>query len=144
MAASGLQRFLARDGDPDAGGLAAAAMTVHALLANLVWADLIGHATMAPPRALMRLSLPDGSGLDLLREQRARGARTPVILVTARDQISDRIARLDAGADDHMVKPFDLAEISARIRANARCGEGRPPSSRWADTASTAPAPRCG
>lgn len=75
---------------------------------------------------LLDLGLPDGSGLTLLREARARGDRTPVIIATARDQISDRIAGLDAGADDYIVKPYDLDELSARIRANARRAEGTP------------------
>jgi two-component system OmpR family response regulator len=75
---------------------------------------------------LLDLGLPDGSGLELLREERARGNRTPVVIVTSRDRISDRIAGLDAGADDYVVKPFDLGEIAARIRASARRAGGAP------------------
>lgn len=75
---------------------------------------------------ILDLGLPDGSGLDLVRECRARGDRTPVIIATAQDQISDRIAGLDAGADDYVVKPFDMGELSARIRAHARRGQGVP------------------
>ncbi|MDR0807741.1 MAG: response regulator transcription factor [Gemmobacter sp.] len=75
---------------------------------------------------ILDLGLPDGSGLDVLRERRAAGDSTPVIIATARDQIADRIAGLDAGADDYVVKPFDLRELSARIRANARRGQGLP------------------
>lgn len=67
--------------------------------------------------AVVDLGLPDGSGLDLLRDERSRGNRTPILIATARDRVSDRIAGLDAGADDYIVKPFDLAEVSARIRA---------------------------
>lgn len=70
--------------------------------------------------AVLDLGLPDGSGLDLLRAERARGNRTPILIATARDRISDRIAGLDAGADDYVVKPFDLAEIEARLRAHVR------------------------
>lgn len=77
---------------------------------------------------LLDLGLPDGSGLDLLRARRAGGDRTPVIVVTARDQISDRIRGLDAGADDYLVKPFDLGELSARLRAHARRAAGDPSS----------------
>ncbi|MBP7586446.1 MAG: response regulator transcription factor [Thermoanaerobaculia bacterium] len=69
---------------------------------------------------LLDLGLPDGSGLDLLRRERARGNRTPILIATARDRVSDRIAGLDAGADDYIVKPFDLDEVEARIRAQAR------------------------
>ena len=75
---------------------------------------------------ILDLGLPDGSGLAFLRATRDRGDRTPFIIATARDQISDRIAGLDAGADDYVVKPFDLHELSARIRAHARRAQGLP------------------
>ena len=75
---------------------------------------------------ILDLGLPDGSGLEVLRARRRAGDRTPVLIATARDQISDRIAGLDAGADDYVVKPFDLRELSARIRAHARRGQGVP------------------
>jgi two-component system OmpR family response regulator len=75
---------------------------------------------------LLDLMLPDGRGLDFLKTRRAAGDVTPVIVLTARDQISDRIAALDAGADDYLVKPFDLAELSARIRAVGRRYSGNP------------------
>ena len=61
-----------------------------------------------------------GNGLSLLREARARGDRTPVLVLTARDRLDERIAGLDAGADDYMGKPFDLAEVEARLRALVR------------------------
>lgn len=69
---------------------------------------------------LLDLQLPDGQGVGHLRDMRARADRTPVIIVTARDQITDRIAGLNAGADDYLVKPFDLGELSARIHAVGR------------------------
>lgn len=75
---------------------------------------------------ILDLGLPDGSGLEVLRARRRAGDRTPVLIATARDQISDRIAGLDAGADDYVVKPFDLRELSARLRAHARRGQGSP------------------
>lgn len=75
---------------------------------------------------LLDLMLPDGRGLDLLARLRASGNVTPVIILTARDQISDRIAGLNAGADDYLVKPFDLAELSARIAAVSRRYAGNP------------------
>ncbi|RKT35116.1 two-component system OmpR family response regulator [Roseovarius halotolerans] len=75
---------------------------------------------------ILDLGLPDGSGLEVLKARRRAGDRTPVIIATARDQISDRIAGLDAGADDYVVKPFDLHELSARIRAHARRAQGLP------------------
>lgn len=75
---------------------------------------------------LLDLMLPDGRGLSLLSELRKRGDVTPVIILTALDQISDRIEGLNAGADDYMVKPFDLAELSARLAAVARRYSGNP------------------
>lgn len=75
---------------------------------------------------LLDLMLPDGRGLDFLDALRKRGDTTPVIVLTARDQITDRIAGLNAGADDYMVKPFDLMELSARIAAVARRYAGNP------------------
>ena len=69
---------------------------------------------------LLDLNLPDGRGLDLLRRVRAGGGPTPVIIATAQDQIAIRIEGLNAGADDYLVKPFDLSEMSARLSAVAR------------------------
>lgn len=77
---------------------------------------------------LLDLALPDGIGLDLLRRERRRGNRVPVVIATARDQISDRIAGLDAGADDYVVKPYDLGEVEARLRAHGRRASGDPAS----------------
>jgi DNA-binding response OmpR family regulator len=65
-----------------------------------------------------------GSGLTLLRSARARGDRTPVLVLTARDRTEERIAGLDAGADDYLGKPFDLGEVEARLRALVRRARG--------------------
>jgi two-component system, OmpR family, response regulator len=73
---------------------------------------------------LLDLNLPDGSGLTVLREARARGDKTPVIVLTARNRIDERIAGLDAGADDYVGKPFELAEVEARLRALVRRAMG--------------------
>lgn len=75
---------------------------------------------------LLDLMLPDGRGIPFLKALRARGDVTPVIILTALDQVSDRIAGLQAGADDYLVKPFDLAELSARIGAVSRRYTGNP------------------
>ncbi|MDP4795870.1 MAG: response regulator transcription factor [Rhodospirillales bacterium] len=75
---------------------------------------------------LLDLMLPDGRGLDFLNTVRAAGNTTPVIILTARDQISERIEGLNAGADDYLVKPFDLAELTARIAAVQRRYTGNP------------------
>ena len=81
---------------------------------------------------LLDLSLPAtasetsglASGLTVLRHARARGDRTPVLVLTARDRTEERIAGLDAGADDYLGKPFDLAEVEARLRALVRRAQG--------------------
>jgi two-component system OmpR family response regulator len=75
---------------------------------------------------LLDLHLPDGNGLDLLRQIRRADDARPVIILTARDQIRDRIAGLNAGADDYLVKPFDLDELEARVAAVARRYAGNP------------------
>lgn len=75
---------------------------------------------------LLDLMLPDGLGIPFLRGLRLRGDVTPVIILTALDQITERIDGLNAGADDFLVKPFDLAELSARIGSVARRYSGNP------------------
>jgi two-component system response regulator QseB len=74
---------------------------------------------------LLDLGIPHRDGLSLLRQWRQKGREVPVLIVTARDAVTDRIAGLDAGADDYLVKPFDLDELSARIRAVMRRKAGR-------------------
>lgn len=76
--------------------------------------------THAYAAVLLDLGLPGRGGLEVLRSLRARGDATPVLIVTARDRVAERIAGLDAGADDYIVKPFDLDELAARLRAVAR------------------------
>jgi DNA-binding response OmpR family regulator len=73
---------------------------------------------------LLDLNLGDGSGLEALREARLRGDRTPVLVLTARNRTEERIAGLDAGADDYLGKPFELAEVEARLRALVRRASG--------------------
>lgn len=75
---------------------------------------------------LLDLALPDGTGMALLKAARSRGDRTPTIIVTARDQVTDRIEGLNGGADDYLVKPFDLAELGARMAAVTRRYAGDP------------------
>ncbi|HVC29683.1 MAG TPA: response regulator [Steroidobacteraceae bacterium] len=74
---------------------------------------------------LLDLGLPRKGGLEVLAAARARGQDLPVLIITARDAVSDRVQGLDAGADDYLVKPFDLDELAARIRALLRRKSGR-------------------
>jgi DNA-binding response OmpR family regulator len=74
--------------------------------------------------AILDLGLPRLGGMEVLRGWRSRGVRCPVLLLTARDQLGDRVAGLDAGADDYLVKPFDLPELTARLRALRRRAAG--------------------
>lgn len=82
-------------------------------------------ATSSFDAVVLDLMLPDGSGLDVLQQARAEGDPTPVLLLTALDEVADRIRGLDTGADDYLGKPFDLEELAARVRAIARRGAGR-------------------
>ncbi len=77
---------------------------------------------------MLDLNLPGQSGLDILRKLRANGEQVPVLILTARDGVEDRVAGLDAGADDYVTKPFDLAELAARVRAfgRRRAGQAQP------------------
>jgi len=85
------------------------------------------HALESEPfeLLLLDLGLPEGDGLELLKALRGRGSALPVLIITARDAVADRVAGLDAGADDYLVKPFDLDELAARIRALLRRKSGR-------------------
>lgn len=73
---------------------------------------------------LLDLGLPRRSGFDLLRGMRARGDHTPLLIITARDEVDDRVTGLDLGADDYLIKPFGLKELAARIRAVLRRHDG--------------------
>lgn len=86
------------------------------------------HALRAHDYAavVLDLGLPRMTGLDLLRALRGRGDRTPVLILTARDTVEDRIRGLDMGADDYLVKPFDMGELGARLRALVRRAAGAP------------------
>ena len=104
---------------------------VHCEDAAAARAVLIDHAFVA---VLLDLGLPQGSGLDVLAAMRARYDPTPVLVITARDQLSDRVRGLDAGADDYIVKPFQRDEMLARLRAVLRRSRGAvTPMLHWRD-----------
>lgn len=75
--------------------------------------------------AVLDLGLPRMSGLEVLRRLRGRNSAIPVLILTARDTVEDRITGLDAGADDYLVKPFDMGELAARLRALIRRASGK-------------------
>ena len=110
-----------------------AALRDHLIAAGhaIDWVQTVGDASTAIIGTpydilLLDLNLPDGHGIDMLRSLRRRGDATPCIILTAQDQITDRIAGLNTGADDYLVKPFDLDEMTARLAAVARRYSGNP------------------
>jgi DNA-binding response OmpR family regulator len=113
-------------GDGIKAGLAQAGFAVD-WVQDGVAADLAVQAE-APAAVVLDLGLPRLAGLELLRRMRTRDDKTPVLILTARDAIDDRIRGLDGGADDYVVKPFDLHELAARLRALIRraAGEAAP------------------
>jgi two-component system, OmpR family, response regulator MprA len=96
-------------------------------------------ATTAHDAVVLDIGLPDIDGLEVCRRLRAAGNRVPVLMLTARDAVDDRIDGLDAGADDYVVKPFDLGELKARLRALIRrsVGDGARSRSRSRSSGST-------
>ena len=85
----------------------------------------VAISTQPYEAVLLDLGLPRRDGVEVLRSVRAKRNDVPVLIITARDAISDRVRGLDAGADDYLVKPFDLDELSARVRALTRRAAGR-------------------
>ena len=101
---------------------------IHGATLDVVASCADGQAALemdAFDAVVLDVMLPDGSGLDLLASLRAKGDRIPVLLLTALDEVADRIRGLDMGADDYLGKPFDLEELAARVRAISRRQEGR-------------------
>lgn len=83
-------------------------------------------ASVSSDVVILDLGLPDGDGMDLLEEWRSANITTPVLILTARDAVPDRVAGLQGGADDYLLKPFDLDELVARLHALLRRAAGRP------------------
>lgn len=94
-------------------------------------------ASGAPDAIVLDVGMPDIDGLDVCRRLRAAGNRVPILMLTARDAIEDRIDGLDAGADDYLPKPFDVGELKARLRALLRRNgmEGNPDALRFEELA---------
>lgn len=87
---------------------------------------LAGQQAASYAAVVLDLGLPRRDGLSVLKGLRQRGCRLPVLILTARDTVEDRICGLDSGADDYLLKPFDMGELSARLRALIRRAEGQP------------------
>ena len=104
--------------------LARAGFTVDTL-ADGALADTALATGPSPDLLILDLGLPGMDGIALLRRLRTRGDTVPVLVLTARDTVDDRVRGLDGGADDYLVKPFDLAELCARARALVRRSQGR-------------------
>jgi len=109
-------------GDATQAGLRQAGFTVDWVTDGAAAATRL--ATESFSAVVLDLGLPQLSGLDLLRQLRRRGTPVPVLILTARDTTTDRITGLDAGADDYLIKPFDLGELAARLRALMRRAAG--------------------
>ena len=104
-------------------GLGLSGFTADAVATLADAREALAHSEFAG--VVLDIMLPDGLGTDLLAEMRAAANMLPVLLLTARDQVRDRVAGLDGGADDYLGKPFDLDELAARIRAMLRRQGGR-------------------
>jgi DNA-binding response OmpR family regulator len=109
-------------GDGTKAGLAQAGFAVDWVKDGVAAELALGGADYAA--VVLDLGLPRLSGLELLRRARASGAKVPVLVLTARDAVEDRVKGLDSGADDYLVKPFDLDELAARLRALVRRAGG--------------------
>jgi two-component system OmpR family response regulator len=116
-------RILLVEDDPDLSDVAATHLRDHSHAVDVVGTLKMASAALAGVAydlILLDLGLPDGDGVDWLGQQRRAGQQAPVLILTARDQISQRIRGLDAGADDYLTKPYDLHELGARVRAIGR------------------------
>ncbi|HMV01296.1 MAG TPA: winged helix-turn-helix domain-containing protein [Rhodocyclaceae bacterium] len=125
-------RLLIVEDDPLLGDALQAGMTQSGFAVDWVTDGVAAEAALAGELAaryeavVLDLGLPRRDGLTVLRGLRSRGCRLPVLVLTARDAVEDRIAGLDSGADDYCLKPFDMGELAARLRALIRRSEGQP------------------
>ena len=121
-------RLLLVEDDPMIGAAVERGLRGEGFVVDWVRDGAAADAALADPVhdvVLLDLALPRKSGLEVLTTLRRRGDVRPVLILTARDAVSDRVAGLDAGADDYVVKPYDLDELAARIRALSRRRVGR-------------------
>lgn len=119
--------LIVEDDDLIARGIVAG-LQAHGMTADAVASVAETQAALATSHCdvlVLDLGLPDADGMALLKRLRADGSTLPVLILTARDAVEDRVAGLQAGADDYVTKPFDLAELAARLHALMRRAEGR-------------------
>jgi DNA-binding response OmpR family regulator len=118
-------RILLVEDDPRVAEAVRAALTARAFHVVIAASERAADEVIAGQHvdvAIVDIGLPDGSGLSFCRRARASGHQTPILLLTARTSVADRVAGLDAGADDYVSKPFAIEELAARLRALARRG----------------------
>ena len=121
-------RILLIEDDPMLGKALVRGLSDHGVTVDWARDGAEGSAALAQDEhalVLLDLGLPKRSGLDVLKDARAAGVAIPVVIITARDGIDDRVTGLDVGADDYIVKPFELRELLARIRAVRRRHNGQ-------------------
>jgi DNA-binding response OmpR family regulator len=124
-------RILLVEDDPMIGKALVRGLTAQGMAVDWVKNGVDASAALEKPQhtiALLDIGLPQMSGFDVLARARVAGAAIPVIVITARDALDDMVAGLDLGADDYIVKPFELNELLARIRAVLRRHNGQPKS----------------
>jgi DNA-binding response OmpR family regulator len=121
-------RILLIEDDPMIGKALVQGLSDHGMTVDWARDGAEGSAALAHAEhalVLLDIGLPEMSGIDVLRTARAAGVPVPVLVITARDSLDDRIAGLDLGADDYIVKPFELRELLARMRAVRRRHNGQ-------------------
>jgi DNA-binding response OmpR family regulator len=121
-------RILLIEDDPMIGKALVQGLSDHGMTVDWARDGAEGSAALAHAEhalVLLDIGLPEMSGIDVLRTARAAGVPVPVLVITARDSLDDRIAGLDLGADDYIVKPFELRELLARMRAVLRRHNGQ-------------------
>ena len=123
-------RILLAEDDIDLGYSLKEGLTIHGYHVDWVQDGELALTSLSMPQehfdlAILDINMPKYSGIEVLNKIRHKNNATPVLILTARDHITDRIQGLDSGADDYMVKPFDLNELCARIRSIARRAESR-------------------